>query len=105
MTAVGTTLKPIAYNWEWQYSGSCNGVDPEAFFLEPSARGKNKRDKEQKAIAVCNACPVRQTCLEHALMVPEYFGVWGGTTQEEREVLIQQRGITHSSTRVSNKRT
>ena len=52
MTAVGTTLKPIADNWEWQYEGSCNNVDPETFFLEPLTRGKNKRDKEQSALAI-----------------------------------------------------
>jgi WhiB family redox-sensing transcriptional regulator len=105
MTAVSTTLKPIADNWEWQYDGACNGVDPEAFFLEPSTRGKSKREKEQKAIAICKTCPVKQVCLEHALSIPEYFGVWGGMTEDQRQTIIKRSGVVHSTIRVSNKNT
>ena len=105
MTALSTTLKPIADNWEWQYDGACNGVDPEAFFLEPSARGKNKRHKEQKAVAICKMCPVKEVCLEHALSIPEYFGVWGGMTEDQRQTIIKRSGIVHSTIRVSNKNT
>lgn len=36
------------------------------------------------ALAVCSSCPVRTTCLDHALTAPERFGVWGGTTAEQR---------------------
>jgi WhiB family redox-sensing transcriptional regulator len=105
MTAVGATLKPIADNWDWQYDGACNGVDPDTFFLDPLVRGKNKRDKEQRAVAVCRTCPVKQTCLDHALTVPEYFGVWGGMTEDQRQEIIKQSGIRHSTIRVSNNRT
>jgi WhiB family transcriptional regulator, redox-sensing transcriptional regulator len=102
MTAVGTTLKPIADNWEWQYEGSCNNVDPETFFLEPLTRGKNKRDKERAALAICKTCPVKQACLNHALSIPEVYGVWGGMTEDQRQVLIEQSGIVHNTIRVSN---
>lgn len=103
MTAVGTTLKPIADDWEWQYDGACNGIDPESFFCEPSMRGVKKRAREQKAIAVCKTCPVQQACLDHALRVPEYFGVWGGMTQDQRQAIIKRSGIIHNTVRVSNK--
>ena len=60
MTAVSTALKPIADQWEWQFEGACNGVDPESFFLDPGQRGPSKKKKEEQAIALCNTCPVKK---------------------------------------------
>ena len=37
---------------------------------------------------VCNACPVREDCLEWALTEREPLGVWGGMTSAERSVLV-----------------
>jgi WhiB family redox-sensing transcriptional regulator len=31
---------------------------------------------------------VRQQCLDHALRVPETFGIWGGTTPTERAQML-----------------
>ena len=42
------------------------------------------------AKAVCDECPVRGTCLEHALG-REKEGVWGGSTERERRRIIRQR--------------
>jgi WhiB family redox-sensing transcriptional regulator len=47
---------------------------------------QNKRE-EAAALALCNACPVRQECLDHALATNERFGVWGGTTEKQRRKL------------------
>lgn len=33
---------------------------------------------------LCNECPVRTLCLEHALSNNEEHGVWGGKTAAER---------------------
>jgi WhiB family redox-sensing transcriptional regulator len=93
MTSVSSALKPVHDNWEWQYEGSCNGVDPESFFLEDNMRGKNKSNKEQRAIAICNTCPVKKACLDHALKVPETYGVWGGMNEESRSKLAKSLGI------------
>jgi WhiB family redox-sensing transcriptional regulator len=100
MTAVSTMLKPILDQWEWQFEGACNGIDPETFFLEPNARGVNKYTTEQKAIAICNTCPVKQACLDHALNVPEVFGVWGGKTEKQRELIAQKLGIVYKMVRI-----
>ena len=43
------------------------------------------------ALAVCNVCPVREDCLEHALETNERFGVWGGTTEKERRLMLTGR--------------
>ena len=43
---------------------------------------------------ICALCPVRTSCLEHALAVRERDGVWGGATERERRRLIRQRRRT-----------
>jgi WhiB family redox-sensing transcriptional regulator len=100
MTALSTSLKPILDNWEWQFEGACNGVEPDEFFLEDKIRGRNKYDKEQRAVAICNTCPVQKACLDHALSVPEVFGVWGGKTEKQRELIAQKLGIVYKIVRV-----
>ena len=40
---------------------------------------------------MCAECPVRSTCLEHALAAGEPFGIWGGLTLRERRVLRRAR--------------
>jgi WhiB family transcriptional regulator, redox-sensing transcriptional regulator len=39
------------------------------------------------AKAVCRQCPVSAECLEFAITTNQEFGVWGGTSEEERRVL------------------
>jgi WhiB family redox-sensing transcriptional regulator len=67
---------------------SCRGEDPELFFPTPTKGGKGsvlaKRERLAKAKAICGRCPVRQECLEHALELPEEYGIWAGLTEEER---------------------
>jgi WhiB family redox-sensing transcriptional regulator len=77
-------LKPTADLWEWQNQGNCVGKDPEMFFLEHNMRDSMKRKKETEAKAVCKGCPVIAKCLNHALSVPEAYGVWGGLSADER---------------------
>jgi WhiB family redox-sensing transcriptional regulator len=100
MTVVSKALKPTLDNWEWQFDGACVDADPESFFLEPNMRGKEKRTREVNAKTICNTCPVKQQCLDHALKVPEVYGVWGGMTEEERHVLAKRLGITYGYIRI-----
>jgi WhiB family redox-sensing transcriptional regulator len=93
MTVVSKALKPVHDKWEWQYDGACRDTDPEQFFLEPNMRGLNKRNREVAAIKICNTCPVKQACLDHALSVPEIFGVWGGMTEEDRLEILKMKGF------------
>lgn len=44
-------------------------------------------DQLDPAKAICASCSVAFECLEHALDFPEYHGVWGGTSERERERL------------------
>lgn len=71
---VGDTDAP-----HWHNCGLCK-KNPDLFYPE-------RRDKDQiaAAVAVCFKCPVRQPCLDQALATREQFGIWGGTTELERE--------------------
>lgn len=91
MPEVPKTISPIMEEWEWQYKGSCRSVDPEMFFLEHGERAQNKRKKEQRAVKICQTCPVIAKCLEHALRVPELYGVWGGTTADQRLFMLNKK--------------
>lgn len=84
-------VKPIADLWEWQNEGNCVGVDPELFFLEYNMRDSVKRKREAEAKAVCKGCPVIAKCLNHALTVPEVYGVWGGMSADERAFYSRKR--------------
>lgn len=69
----------------WRHKGACNGLDPSVFFPD-------SEEDADEAKAICAECPVRITCLEHALMSRERDGIWGGTTEKERRRILRHRG-------------
>lgn len=71
------------------------GGHPSLFFPE---KGGNAYGEAQAAKDVCNGvqgspCPVRDECLEWALVNNEGFGVWGGLSERERRRLRQERRL------------
>jgi|GEM_PF-167308 len=40
---------------------------------------------------ICDTCPVQVECLEFALETREDFGIWGGTSERERQRILRQR--------------
>jgi WhiB family transcriptional regulator, redox-sensing transcriptional regulator len=77
----------------WWEMGLCRGADPGLFFPPDDDARRERHDREEAAKELCLQCPVRRTCLDHALAVPEWFGVWGGTTELERKTLRQTRQV------------
>lgn len=69
-----------AVEQEWQDQALCAQTDPEAFFPE---KGGSTREAKR----ICQACPVRDECLEFALENDERFGIWGGLSDRERRRL------------------
>ncbi|MDA8312001.1 MAG: WhiB family transcriptional regulator [Actinomycetota bacterium] len=72
-------------NATWRKRAACRGIDVEIFFPE------TEDADVEAAKAVCETCPVREACLEHALAHREREGVWGGTTERERRRILRQR--------------
>ncbi len=68
----------------WQSMGACRSVADDTWFPDPA-------DTMSKAAALdrCGFCPVRRSCLAHALATGEEYGVWGGTTELQRDVLVR----------------
>ena len=68
---------------EWAARGVCKTADPDSLFVQGAAQNRAK--------AVCLACPVRTECLADALDNKIEFGVWGGMTERERRALLRRR--------------
>ena len=66
----------------WQDFAHCNQADPEAFF--PEKGGSTKQAK-----SVCKRCPVTDDCLQYALKYRERYGIWGGTSEEQRRQILK----------------
>jgi WhiB family redox-sensing transcriptional regulator len=77
----------------WQVRAACRGPHAGVFF--PPAQFERKEDKlarEQRAKAICNACPVREPCLEYAIRIREPHGIWGGLNEVERRAIFAELG-------------
>ncbi len=85
--AGGMTLDELfgTVEQEWQDQALCAQTDPEAFFPE---KGGSTREAKR----ICQACAVRDECLEYALEHDERFGIWGGLSDRERRRLRKQIG-------------
>ena len=70
---------------EWQEQALCAQTAPEAFFPE---KGGSTREAKR----ICQACAVRDECLEYALLNDERFGIWGGLSERERRRLKRDIG-------------
>lgn len=86
---IGTAVPPGAqgWRWEWQLRAGCHGQQ-ELFFHPPGERAPERSQRQAAALTLCRACPVRPQCLEHALMSLETYGVWGGTTERDRQSML-----------------
>jgi len=68
----------------WRQRAKCRGLDTTLFYPSPE-------EDAEEAKAVCEACVVREACLEHALFHREAEGVWGGLTERERRRILRRR--------------
>jgi WhiB family transcriptional regulator, redox-sensing transcriptional regulator len=78
---------------EWRGGAACLNHDPELFFPEGTA-GPALRQFDQ-AKQICRSCPVLAPCLGFALRHGVAFGIWGGTTAEERRQGAARLGAWH----------
>ena len=90
MTQLNRLPRTTQEAWEWQYRGICRSDDPRLFFHPDGERGAARRRRDQAALALCIRCPVLESCRRHALSVREPYGVWGGLTEEDRQLAFQR---------------
>lgn len=74
------SLRRVLTDLAWMDGGLCRQTDPELFYPE-------KGHSAEPAKAVCRGCPVRAECLTYALAADERWGIWGATTDDERDAI------------------
>src|SRR5688500_7311895 len=82
-TSLATT--PQWEKIEWRRDAACKDVDPNLFF--PIGVTGPAVAQIAAAKSICDQCLVQRDCLEFAITTNQEFGVWGGTTEDERRVL------------------
>lgn len=70
---------------------ACGSADPELFFPEGNSENLVVQLQIEAAKTVCRRCPVRTACLDWAEDTGQKFGVWGGTTEKEREAMRRRK--------------
>jgi WhiB family transcriptional regulator, redox-sensing transcriptional regulator len=77
----------------WRDQAACLevvSVDYDPFFADA-------KDLQAEAIAICEACPVRDACLTFAVRTGQQYGIWGGQPQElvRRLIALDRAGRPH----------
>ena len=67
---------------DWRLYAACRYCNPDLFF--PAGTTGAAVEEIAAAKAVCTQCPVQSQCLRFALRTGQAYGIWGGTTEEER---------------------
>jgi WhiB family redox-sensing transcriptional regulator len=62
----------------WWQAAYCRGADTDIFFPLPGD------------LRFCQSCPVQNPCRQYALGRRERYGIWGGQTEEARELIIRR---------------
>jgi WhiB family redox-sensing transcriptional regulator len=74
---------------DWRSAGACLNADTDLFF--PISMTGRAAEQIAKAKAICAGCAVRRECLEFAQTHDSTYGIWGGTTPEDRRVTREGR--------------
>jgi len=69
----------------WFALAACTSFPTNLFFPAPG-------EDSSAAIELCDRCLVRRACFNYAMANPELYGVWGGTSSEERTFLRRAAG-------------
>jgi WhiB family redox-sensing transcriptional regulator len=70
---------------DWRDLAVCRDADPELFF--PFGAPGSMLRQVDRAKEVCAACPVQADCLSWALERGFDYGIWGGSTPDERRAI------------------
>ena len=88
--------RPLQQPRAWHQQAACKG-QTHIFFPSDTAEGdqtnyKMIKRRTERAKEICFSCPVQRECFQEAMYSREFYGVWGGSTEKERET-IRKRGI------------
>jgi WhiB family redox-sensing transcriptional regulator len=72
---------------EWMQRGLCREIPPSTFFPSDGVGVEVAR-------RICAECPVKDACLEYALVNRIDHGVWGGCSERERRRILKRRRVS-----------
>lgn len=80
--------KPTSINHDelWRHHAACLDSDPALWFPDGGPA--------IPARTICATCPVREDCLERALVTGELHGVWGGASERVRRHLRRMLNLS-----------
>jgi WhiB family redox-sensing transcriptional regulator len=81
------------HDFNWRDRAACRFSSPDLFF--PAGTTGAAQHEIAAAKAVCAECPVQSHCLRFALQTGQDYGIWGGTTEDER---VTMRRLTRRPT-------
>ena len=68
---------------DWRHLAACRSTEPDLFFPIST---KGPGDKQiTRAKVICAGCQVKRECLEFAMTHDLTYGIWGGSTPEDRQ--------------------
>ena len=73
---------------DWIDKAKCLEVNPEIFFPEVPSPHTSKVARD-----ICRTCLVSRDCLNYALEVNPQYGIWGGTTVDDRIKIRRGFGV------------
>lgn len=74
---------------DWQELGECKGQPPEWWYPDHEGGPDDGTvgaplTLYEDAKSICRSCVVKSECLDHALLMKERYGCWGGLAPIER---------------------
>lgn len=87
--------KEAVVNTDWREEAACIDTNPDLFF--PIGKTGRAAEQANDAKKICGQCIAQIACLEYALNAREQYGIWGGTTEEERQVILKSRDRSQSA--------
>lgn len=66
----------------WREDAACRNTNPDLFF--PVGKTIDAVEETSAAIALCRRCPVREQCLEYAMVTNQRDGIWGAMSEDDR---------------------
>lgn len=85
---------------DFMRKAACRGMDADLFM---PVRGETLKIRAAKAI--CRQCSVKEECAEYGLELAtryDTYGIFGGYTRSERELILKERGMRMATFAGSN---
>ena len=74
-----------AQGHQWRLAAACRSADPDPFF--PVSSTGRSLEQVTQANRICARCPIRPECLAFALRTHQSHGIWGGLSEQERNLI------------------